>query len=361
MNLATGNLIIGHVAGVDTHADTHTLAVLTAQGAVVCTEEFTVVEVLRPSRHVRRRSGKSDPVDAIAAARQVLTRDGTSTPKNTNSSVEALRYLLTTRRNLIGAASRMITVIKSLLVTAPKTVRAPLRALATPALVATLASCRPGTDMADPATAAKHTLRLLARDYRHLHAEADRLEDQMSQLVTAVNPGMLEVFGSGIITGTQLLVAAGDNPVRIATEAQLAYLCGAAPIPASSGKTRRYRLNRGGDRRANNALHRIALVRMRHDPRTRAYVQRRSKENLSKKEILRCLKRAIVREIHHVLLAPPTAVPADLRRLRKQKRITLTQAAQALNTWPARLSDIERKTRPLPDLTDRYQTWLTAA
>lgn len=393
------------VAGVDTHADTHTLAVVTAQGAVEFTEQFTadrsgyaallgrlgevedlatvgvegtnsygaeltrilltagftVLEVLRPARQVRRMHGKSDPVDAIAAARQVLTGDGTSTPKHTNSPVEALRYLLTARRNLVSAASRIITVIKSLLVTAPESVRAPWRDLQSPVLIARLAACRPGNDMADPATAAKHTMKLLARDYQRLHAEADDLEDQMRQLVTAINPTLLDVFGSGAITSAQLLVTAGDNPERIATEAKFAHLCGVAPIPASSGKTRRFRLNRGGARQANSALHGIALVRMRHDPRTRAYVERRCRENRSKKDILRCLKRAIAREIHHVLLTPPASAPVDLRSLRSQKGITLTQAAQALETWPARLSDIERKTRPLRDLTDRYRDWLTAA
>lgn len=395
----------GPVAGVDTHADTHTLAVVTAQGAVEFTEQFTadrrgnvallrrlaevealdrvgvegtssygaeltrtllaagltVLEVLRPTRQVRRMDGKSDPVDAIAAARQVLTGDGTSTPKHTDSPVEALRYLLTARRNLVRAASRMITAIKSLLVTAPDPVRAPLRGLTDRTLIARLAACRPGSDMADPATAAKHTLRLLARDYQRLHAEADGLEDRMAELVTSINPALLEVFGSGTITSAQLLVTAGGNPDRIATEAQFAHLCGAAPIPASSGKTRRFRLNRGGDRQANAALHRIALVRMNHDPHTRVYVERRTNENRSKKEILRCLKRAIAREIHHVLLDPDIAAPVDLRALRIQKGITLTRAAEALQTRTARLSDIEARRRPLPDLTNRYQQWLTAA
>lgn len=395
----------GPVAGVDTHADTHTLAVVTAQGAIEFTEQFTadrcgnaallrrlievealdrvgvegtnsygaeltrtllaagltVLEVLRPTRQVRRMDGKSDPVDAIAAARQVLTGDGTSTPKHTDTPVEALRYLLTARRNLVRAASRMITAIKSMLVTAPDQVRAPLRGLTDRALIARLAACRPGSDMADPATAAKHTLRLLARDYQRLHAEADGLEDRMTELVTSINPALLEVFGSGTITSAQLLVTAGGNPDRIATEAQFAHLCGAAPIPASSGKTRRFRLNRGGDRQANAALHRIALVRMNHDPRTRAYVERRTNENRSKKEILRCLKRAIAREVHHVLLDPDIAPPVDFRDLRIQKGITLTQAAEALQTRTARLSDIEARRRPLPDLTNRYQQWLTAA
>lgn len=395
----------GPVADVDTHSDTHTLAVVTNQGAVEFTEQFTanqdgytallerlqgvaglatvgvegtnsygaeltrrlsaagftVLEVLRPTRRVRRMDGKSDPVDAIAAARQVLTGDGTSIPKHTNSSVEALRYLLTTRRNLINAASRMIQVIKSLLVTAPEPVRAWLRDLGTPTLVATLAACRPGTDMSDPAIAAKHTLKLLARDYQRLHGEADDLENRMSELVATINPAILEVFGSGPIISAQLLVTAGYNSERISNEAQFAHLCGAAPIPASSGKTRRFRLNRGGDRQANSALHRIALVRMRDETRTRDYVQRRSNDNRSSKEILRCLKRAIAREIYHVLRNPIVEAPIDLRALRHEKNVTLTYAAQVRETQPARLSEIERRTRPLPGLTARYEKWLTAA
>lgn len=403
--MRTSTLPTGPVAGVDTHADTHTLAVVTAQGAVDFTEQFTadqhgyttllgrlqeveglatvgiegtnsygaeltrvllaagftVLEVLRPTRQVRRMDGKSDPVDAIAAARQVLTGHGTSTPKDTDPPVEALRYLLTARRNLVRASSRMITAIKSLLITAPESVRSPLRDLENPALIARLAACRPGNDMADPAAAAKHAMKLLARDYQRLHVEADDLENQMRQLVTAINPTLLDVFGSGAITSAQLLVTAGDNSERIATEAQFAHLGGAAPIPASSGKTRRFRLNRGGDRQANAALHRIAPIRMRYDPRTRVYVERRTDENLSKKEILRCLKRAIAREIHRVLLDPAVEASIDLGALRTQKGITQTQAAEALQTQPARISDIERRTRPLPDLTDRYRTWLTAA
>src|SRR5699024_6860492 len=154
---------------------------------------FTVLEVLRPTRQVRRMDGKSDPVDAVAAARQVLTGAGTSTPKHTDSPVEALRYRPTARRNLISAATRLITVIKSLLVTAPEGVRAPLRDLETPTLITTLAACRPGSDLSDPAAAAKHSLKLLARDYQRLHADADRLEKQMTELVTAINPSLLEV------------------------------------------------------------------------------------------------------------------------------------------------------------------------
>lgn len=139
--------------------------------------------------------------------------------------------------------------------------------------------------------------------------------------------------------------------------------CGVAPIPASSGKTTRHRLNRGGDRRGNAALHRIALVRMSHDTTTQNYVARRTSEGKSKKEILRCLKRAIAREACRALTGSqtPATTSEDLRALRQSRHLTLTDAAKALNTWPARISDIERHTRPLPELTTRYKQWLTAA
>lgn len=173
---------------------------------------------------------------------------------------------------------------------------------------------------------------------------------------------MQQAHGVGTIVAAKLAVTAGGNPQRIRNEAAFAALCGAAPIPASSGRTTRHRLNRGGDRRGNSALHDIALVRMRHDPATKAYVARRTAEGKSTKEILRCLKRAIVREVYRAFTtkqATPNAT--DLRAIRRHKKITQTQVAQALNTQPSRISDIERNKRPMPELTKRYEHWLRAA
>ncbi|NLS11253.1 IS110 family transposase [Nesterenkonia sp. MY13] len=204
------------------------------------------------------------------------------------------------------------------------------------------------------------SLTLTRNAYRENQQRADQLESQMKALLEAHYPHLLEVYGVKTITASQLAVTAGGNPQRIHNEAAFASLCGAAPIPASSGKTNRHRLNRGGDRRGNSALHRIALVRMRHDPTTRAYVERRLGENKTKKEIIRCLKRAIAREVYKILTRPheaETTVPdgAELCALRKTRNATLSDAARALGTWPARISDIEKHHRPLPDIANRYR------
>ena len=184
----------------------------------------------------------------------------------------------------------------------------------------------------------------------------------MRQILHAHYPAVLAIYGAGAIVAAQLVVTAGGNPGRIRNEAAFAALCGASPIPASSGKTTRHRLNRGGDRRGNAALHRIALVRIRHDQRTRDYLTRRTAEGKSKKEILRCLKRAIAREVFRVLINPNSRSDThtvDLRALRQSRGLTLTAVANAIATWPSRISDIEHHRRPLPDLTKRYQEWLT--
>jgi transposase len=159
--------------------------------------------------------------------------------------------------------------------------------------------------------ATKTSLRTLARRWQQLQGELDRLDVQLQTLVTSVAPALVALPGVGVDTAGQLLVTAGDNPQRLRSEAAFAHLCGTAPIPASSGRTHRHRLNRGGDRRANNALWRIALVRMRCHPPTRAYVQRRTKQGLSKLDIMRCLKRYIAREVYHHLtsLQPTTPTP----------------------------------------------------
>jgi transposase len=167
---------------------------------------------------------------------------------------------------------------------------------------------RPGP-LTSTSAATKTSLRTLARRWHQLQAELDHLDTQLQALVASVAPSLIALPGIGIDTAGQLLVTAGDNPQRLRSEAAFAHLCGAAPIPASSGRTDRHRLNRGGDRHANNALWRIALVRMRCHPPTRAYVQRRTKQGLSKLDILRCLKRYIAREIYQHLTSPPPTAP----------------------------------------------------
>jgi transposase len=273
-------------------------------------EQVQVVEVDRPDRKTRRRQGKSDPIDAIAAAQAAQSGRATGRPKHRHGRVEALRALRVARRSAIDQRADVQRQIKALVVTAPEPLRGQLRTLSTHKLIAHCASRRPDTSAitgpaADRAAHAATVLALrsLARRHQQLSAEIRELDTLITPLIETINPRLLAVFGVGPDTAGQLLVTAGDNPDRITTEAAFAMLCGAAPLPASSGQTHRHRLNRGGDRQANAALYRIVLSRLRHDPATRAYATRRAAENKTKKEIIRCLKRYVAREIYRILTA----------------------------------------------------------
>jgi transposase len=267
-----------------------------------------VVEVNRPDRSTRRRRGKSDPIDAQAAARATLARVAATTPKTREGQVEMIRVLRVARRGALKARVAAAEQLHGVLYSAPEELRQPLLGLKTKNLVGICAAMRPGP-LTSPTAATKTSLRTLARRWQQLQAELDQLDGQLQDLVAAVAPTLLALPGIGVDTAGQLLVTAGDNPQRLRSEAAFAHLCGAAPIPASSGRTDRHRLNRGGDRRANNALWRIALVRMHCHPPTRAYVERRTKQGLSKLDILRCLKRYIAREVYSHLTSPPTTAP----------------------------------------------------
>jgi transposase len=272
-----------------------------------------VVEVNRPDRSTRRRHGKSDPIDAQAAARATLAGVAATTPKTREGQVEMIRVLRVARRGALKARVAAAEQLHGVLYSAPEELRQPLLNLKTKTLVKLCAAMRPGP-LTSPTAATKTTLRTLARRWQQLQAELDQLDCQLQALVAAAAPTLLALPGVGIDTAGQLLVTAGDNPQRLRSEAAFAHLCGAAPIPASSGRTDRHRLNRGGDRHANNALWRIALVRMHCHPPTRTYVERRTKQGLSKLDILRCLKRYIAREIYqHLTSPPPTAPPACLK------------------------------------------------
>jgi transposase len=274
---------------------------------------LTVIEVDRPDRKARRAKGKSDPIDAYAAAAAVASGRATGVPKTRDGAVEAIRALRVARSSAVKARTQTINQIKALLITAPEQIRTATQDLDRAALIGHLARLHPGTDPTDPGTAdaadaaVKTALRILAGRHRHLSGEIHELDQQIKALVTHRAPELLAVYGAGPETASQLLVTAGDNPERLRSPASFAALCGVAPIPASSGNTRRHRLSRGGDRQANRALHRIALTRMSHDPRTRAYVARRTTEGLSKMEIMRCLKRYIANEIHRALIASQPA------------------------------------------------------
>jgi hypothetical protein len=274
---------------------------------VLAEREVLVVDVDRPDRKTRRMKGKSDPIDAYAAATAVASGRASGSPKTRTGTVEAIRALQVARRSAVKARTQAMNQIRGLLVTAPAVLREQVDGLPRAELVAVLARLRPGTDLARPLHAAKAALRALARRHRLLDAEIADLDGQLAPLVSQAAPALLDLTGVGVQTAGQLLTTAGDNPQRMGSEAAFARLAGVAPIPASSGRTHRHRLNRGGDRAANHALHMIVVVRMRHDPRTRAYVARRTAEGLSTKEIMRCLKRFVAREVFHALIATSPA------------------------------------------------------
>jgi transposase len=262
-----------------------------------------VVEVDRPDRKTRRRPGKSDPIEAIAAARAVLAGTATGVPKTRTGPVEAIRALRVARRGAVKARTAALNQAHGLLVSAPEALRAELTALTTTELIARCAGFRIDPErLLEPVMATKAALRAIARRIQALEEEIAAADTRLRPAVTTIAPRTVALFGAGPDVAGQLLVTAGDNPERLRSEAALAHLTGISPLPASSGRTDRHRLNRGGDRAANAAIHRMVLCRMRHHAPTRAYLARRTAQGLSKKEIMRCLKRYIVREVHTALL-----------------------------------------------------------
>ena len=267
----------------------------------------SVVEVERPKRRHLRRKGKSDPIDAEAAARAVLAGKAVGEPKSGDGRVEMIRTLRSARQSAVKARSQAANQLQALLVTAPEDLRHRLRDLPTKDLVAACARFRPGNDLGDVQTATKFALRSVARRHEALSEEIAKLDVQLDHLVAEVAPGLIVRPAIGTHHAATLLVLGGDNPERLDNEASFASLCGVSPVEASSGKVVRHRLNRGGNRDANRALHMICVVRMGSDPRTRDYVSRRTAEGKSKREIMRCLKRYIAREVYRVLVPPTTA------------------------------------------------------
>ena len=259
-----------------------------------------VLEVNRPDRQARRRRGKSDPVDAEAAARAVQTGEVTAVPKASSGYVEMLRSLRVARATAVKARTQAINALKALVVTAPADLREQLRGRSATMLVREAAALRPGP-LDDPTAAAKLALRTLARRHQALRAEITTLDTELDRLTAKAAPRLVALFGIGSDSAGALLVAAGDNPDRLRSDAAFSMLCGSSPIQASSGKTIRHRLNRGGDRQANAALHRIVVVRLRWHQPTKDYMARRLTEGKSKNEIIRCLKRYVAREVFAVL------------------------------------------------------------
>lgn len=322
-------------------------------------EGVEVVEVDRPDRKARRFEGKSDPTDAAAAARAVLSGRASSIPKSRDGLVEAIRSLEVVHHGAVKDRTRAINQFKALLVSAPESVRDVLRGRTFTEQL-TRARRWPDGHGDDVERETRWALKELARRIGFLDEQTARLEARIGQLAAQASPALMGLRGVGPHVAAGLLAAAGDNPNRMRSEAAFAKLCGACPIPASSGKTSRHRLNRGGDRRANNALFTIVLVRMRHDPATRAYVARRTAEGKSRKEIMRCLKRFVAREVFAALTNPPADLPTghQLRQLRLQAGHSLTAVCSAVRTTPTRLSNIERGLVHDTDLARRARAWL---
>jgi transposase len=319
-----------------------------------------VREVTRPDRGVRRRQGKSDPLDAYEAARAVLAGRAAAHPKT--DVIDPLRALFNARRSAAKARQAAQVQIRQQLITAPAAVREKYRALSIARLVKTLAATRPSAHGDPSERAVLVALKALAQRHRYLTDQIGDLEGELRALITTIAPHLLQVRGIGVAVAAQLLITAGGNPERLRSEASFAALCGTAPVPASSGKTTRHRLSRGGDRGANYALHTIATVRMSCDPRTKEFLARQRDRGRSNPEIIRILKRAIAREMYTHLTRPnPATGIDDLRELRRAKNITQHTAAQALAVHQITISRTERGLFIDTDLVDRYRTWLHAA
>jgi transposase len=336
---ATGHRVIG---GVDTHKDLHMAAVVDEQDRVLGTECFpstrqgyrlmlawmrtfgevirvgvectgsygagwlrylqrsdvTVLAVTAPDKTDRRKRGKDDVIDAENAAHAAFAGTRTVTPKSRDGMIESLRVLKVCRKTAVSARRVALQMIQTTIVAAPDELREPLRTLTRMQLIRTLAAWRPDlTDYRHVVSAYRISLKSLARRYLELHDEIADLDTMIAALVKELAPELVARNSIGYETAAQLLLTAGDNPERLKSEASFAALCGASPVPASSGKVIRHRLNRGGDRAANSALHIIAIGRLRTDSRTQAYVEKRIAEGHSKLEAIRCLKRYIAREV----------------------------------------------------------------
>ena len=265
---------------------------------------LAVVEVDRPNRQVRNRKGKSDHIDAVAAARAALSGTATGLPKARNGKVEAIRVLTVARRSAVDERIQILNQMRNICFCADDEIRSRFEGLSPRALINETSTLRPrrGDDIVRYTTLI--VLRELGRRAANLRDETTRLNQLPRPLVREVAPQLLEIHGVGLDTAAKLLVAAGDNPERLHSEAAWAHLCGVAPIPASSGKTVRHRLNRGGNRQANSAIYTVMLTRMRNHQPTRDYIARRSSEGKTMGEIARMLRRYIAREVFRALPRP---------------------------------------------------------
>ena len=332
--------------GVDTHLDMHVAAVVDPLGRTVATATFAatlagydellawasshglitragvegtgsygaglarflaatgveVIEVTRPAREDRRHVGKTDSADAVAAARVVLADRASAQPKARDGLVESIRVLRVARQTAVKARTQAVLQIRTLIISAPDELREQLIALKPKKAAERCAALRPARGH-DPLNTTKRVLRSLGRRFRALDDEIRELESELNEVIALAAPRLIAEHSVGPQTAAKLLCLAGDNPDRLRSHGALAALCGASPVEASSGKTRRHRLNRGGDRQANNALYTIAMVRMQHHPETKAYVERRTAEGKTRREIRRCIMRHLARRLYPLLIA----------------------------------------------------------
>ena len=334
------------VGGVDTHKDLHVAAIVDEQDRVLGTQCFAttrqgyrqmltwmrsfgsvqrigiestgsygagllrfmqsagieILEVTTPDKHDRRRRGKNDDLDAQNAAHAAFAGRRTVTPRSRDGMVESLRVLTVCRKTAVAARRVALQIIQTTIVCAPDGLRDMLRSMTRMQLVRTLAAWRPDlTAYRDVEEAYRISLKSLARRYLELHDEIADLDAMIGAIVNDLAPELIARNSIGHTGAAQLLLTAGDNPERLRSEGSFAALCGVSPVPASSGKTIRHRLNRGGDRAANSALHIIAIGRLRTDPVTKTYVAKRIAEGHSKLDAIRALKRYIAREVFHII------------------------------------------------------------
>ena len=269
-----------------------------------------MIEVSRTDRRDRRLRGKSDTLDAENAARAVLADRATSVPTAADGTVEMIRQIKVAKDVAVKARTQAMVTLKSVLINASAELREALQPLTKMALIHRCAALRPG-EVTSVGAASKHALRAISRRWLALDAEIKDQATVLAELTARITPHLVAAVGLGPDTASDLLIAAGDNPERIRSEAAWARPCGVAPIPASSGKTTRHRLHRGGHRQANAALYRVTVVRMQYHEPTKAYVARRTAEGKTKTEIIRCLKRLLAREVW-ALQRPLRVKPAGL-------------------------------------------------
>nr|WP_307058482.1 IS110 family transposase [Streptomyces achromogenes] len=264
-------------------------------------QQIQVFEVNRPDRSARRLLGKSDPLDAQAAARAVLSGRARARAKSGDGPVHSARIFKLAKDSAVKARTQAINQLKAVLVIADPALRERLSSLGNRELFRTCARLGPGDGENAVAQATHMTLRMLAERIEQLTGQINELNQRLTQLVEHHAPQLLERVGIGPDSAVTLLITMGDNPERLNTEASFAALCGASPVEYSSGRRSSRRLNYGGDRQANAALHRIVFTRLRHDPRTQAYYERRTQEGKTRREIIRCLKRYAAREVFNLV------------------------------------------------------------